>query len=119
MIDNSTQHDDRSTENHHKPIPSKRFVVPCLAAASLALVGCQIAMKAQQPAQPAPGSRASASTLPATNTNAVVDAANTFLATLSQQQQAVVQIELTPQNAARWSNFPSGWSHATASFSGT
>ena len=37
---------------------------------------------------------------------AVVDAANAFLATLSEQQRTVAQIELTPQNAARWSNFP-------------
>ncbi len=36
----------------------------------------------------------------------VVDAANAFLNTLSDEQRKIAQIELTPQNAARWSNFP-------------
>jgi hypothetical protein len=39
---------------------------------------------------------------------AVVDAANAFLATLSEKQRPVAQIDLTAGNAARWSNFPAG-----------
>ena len=38
----------------------------------------------------------------------VVDAADAFLATLSKEQRAIAQIELTPRLAARWSNFPGG-----------
>ena len=39
---------------------------------------------------------------------AVADAANAFLATLSEKQRAVAQIELTHRLAARWTNFPGG-----------
>ncbi len=38
----------------------------------------------------------------------VVDAANAFLATLSEEQRAIAQIELKPQLAIRWTNFPGG-----------
>ncbi len=38
----------------------------------------------------------------------IVDAADAFLATLSEQQRATAQIELTPQLAVRWTNFPGG-----------
>lgn len=46
---------------------------------------------------------------PSPGAPAAVDAANAFLSTLSEQQRKVAQIELTPQNAARWSNFPAGF----------
>src|SRR5579864_6077377 len=38
----------------------------------------------------------------------VVDAADAFLATLSAEQRAIAQIELKPQLAVRWTNFPGG-----------
>lgn len=38
----------------------------------------------------------------------VVDAANAFLATLSAEQRAIAQIELKPELAIRWTNFPGG-----------
>ena len=38
----------------------------------------------------------------------VLDAANAFLAMLSEKQRGVAQIELTPRLAGRWSNFPGG-----------
>jgi hypothetical protein len=38
----------------------------------------------------------------------VVDAADAFLATLSEEQHATAQIELKPQLAAKWSNLPGG-----------
>src|SRR4051794_14157497 len=38
----------------------------------------------------------------------VVDAAEAFLATLSEQQRSTAQVELTPQLAVRWTNFPGG-----------
>ena len=40
--------------------------------------------------------------------NDVVDAGEAFLATLSVEQRATAQIELTPQLAVRWTNFPGG-----------
>ncbi len=38
----------------------------------------------------------------------VVDAGEAFLATLSEEQRAIAQIELKPQLAVRWTNFPGG-----------
>ena len=38
----------------------------------------------------------------------VVDAAEAFLTTLSEEQRATAQIELKPQLAVRWTNFPGG-----------
>ncbi len=38
----------------------------------------------------------------------VVDAADAFLATLSEKERATAQVELTPKLAARWTNFPGG-----------
>jgi Protein of unknown function (DUF3500) len=38
----------------------------------------------------------------------VVDVADAFLATLSEEQRAIAQIELKPQLAIRWTNFPGG-----------
>ncbi|WP_165073846.1 DUF3500 domain-containing protein [Paludisphaera rhizosphaerae] len=38
----------------------------------------------------------------------VVDAADAFLATLSDEQRAIAQIELKPSLAIRWTNFPGG-----------
>jgi hypothetical protein len=38
----------------------------------------------------------------------VVDAGEAFLATLSDEQRATAQIELTPRLAVRWTNFPGG-----------
>ncbi len=37
-----------------------------------------------------------------------MDAGEAFLATLSEEQRAIAQIELTPQLAVRWTNFPGG-----------
>ena len=37
-----------------------------------------------------------------------MDAADAFLATLSEEQRAIAQIELKPQLAVRWTNFPGG-----------
>ena len=38
----------------------------------------------------------------------VVDAGEAFLAMLTEEQRAVARIELKPQLAANWSNFPEG-----------
>ena len=58
-------------------------------------------------AQPTPA--AVAPDLPASpKASDVVDAADAFLATLSDEQRATTQIELTPKLAVRWTNFPGG-----------
>ena len=76
------------------------------------------------------GPRAAAQTAPATShtpdllaspkVTDVVSAADAFLATLSDEQRAIAQIELKPQLAVRWTNFPGGSKCcATASFTAT
>ena len=57
---------------------------------------------AQAPARPRPDLHASPKAAD------VVDAADAFLATLTEEQRATAQIELTPQLAVRWTNFPGG-----------
>ena len=52
--------------------------------------------------------RASPALLASPKAADVVDAADAFLATLSEEQRAIAQIELTPQLAVRWTNFPGG-----------
>jgi uncharacterized protein DUF3500 len=59
-------------------------------------------------APPAPTASPAPTLLASPQAAAVADAANAFLATLSEQQRAVAQIELTHRLAARWSNFPGG-----------
>ena len=58
--------------------------------------------------QAAADAPAAASLHGATNTEAVTEAAQAFLATLSEQQRTVAQVDLSAQNATRWSNFPAG-----------
>ena len=58
--------------------------------------------------QAAPAASAAPTLLASPNAAAVVDAADAFLATLSDKQRAIAQIELTHRLAARWTNFPGG-----------
>ena len=95
----------------------KQLALPCFTAGLLVVAGCQLAMKADQSATtrgvaaPVAGAPTTNKETPnlfvAENTGAVVDAANAFLATLSDAQRKTAIVEYTPQNAARWSNFPS------------
>ncbi len=62
----------------------------------------QAAAQATQSASPAPP------LLDSPKAADVVDAADAFLATLSEEQRATTQIELKPQLAVRWTNFPGG-----------
>jgi len=73
-----------------------------LLAANLGSAAPRATVQANPAASPAPMLLASP------NADAVADAAKAFLATLSEQQRAVAQIELTPRLAGRWSNFPVG-----------
>lgn len=83
-------------------------LVLAAAHAGSATAGAEAARPASS--QTAPSAADAAPALPsAANAPAVVDAANAFLATLSDQQRSVARIALTPGNAARWSNFPAGF----------
>ncbi len=76
----------------------------------MGFVAAYLASHAPRAAAPAARAALPAPTLPpSAGAPAVVDAANAFLVTLSPQQRKVAQIEMTPQNAARWSNFPAGF----------
>lgn len=86
------------------------FVLTAVGTLPIGFVAAYLASTAPRAAaqttRTAPAA-SSVATLPAsTGAPAVADAANAFLATLSQQQRAVVQIELAPGPAAQWSNFP-------------
>lgn len=95
---------------------NQRIFIPLCAAVSVLPLGLLVvrANSANEQTGPVQGKVAPAPVLPspslpaAPGSAAVVDAANAFLATLSEQQRTVVQIELTPNLAARWSNFPVG-----------
>ena len=71
-------------------------------AAYLSSAAPRVAAQTASAAKAAP----SPALLEAPGAPAVVDAANAFLATLSDTQKAMVQVGQTSQNAARWSNFP-------------
>ena len=58
--------------------------------------------------QVAPTASPAPTLLASPNAAAVADASDAFLATLSEKQRAVAQIELTHRLAARWTNFPGG-----------
>ena len=73
-----------------------------LLAANLGSAAPRAAAQAAPAASPAPTLLASPKAAD------VVDAADAFLATLSEEQRAIAQIELTPQLAVRWTNFPGG-----------
>ena len=62
----------------------------------------------QAAAQAAPAASPAPALLASPKAADVVDAADAFLATLSEEQRAIAQIELTPQLAVRWTNFPGG-----------
>jgi Protein of unknown function (DUF3500) len=72
-------------------------------AANLGSVGPRAAA-----AQTAPATAQTPDLLASPKGADVVDAADAFLATLSEQQRATAQIELAPQLAVRWTNFPGG-----------
>src|SRR5580700_8820972 len=73
-----------------------------LLAANLIFVAPRAAAQTSPAASPAPPLLASQKAAD------VVDAGEAFLATLSAEQRATAQIELAPQLAVRWTNFPGG-----------
>src|SRR4051812_42628368 len=73
-----------------------------LLAAHFSLVTPDAAAQTTPAASPAPA------LLTSPKAADVVDAAEAFLATLSEEERATAQIELTPRLAVRWTNFPGG-----------
>ena len=87
---------------------NKRALFTLAAAAVTLPIGVIAAyLSSAAPRVAARAARAAAPDLQASvRAPAVAEAADAFLATLSERQRAVAQIELTSQNAGRWSNFP-------------
>jgi hypothetical protein len=78
-------------------------------ALPLGLIAANLGFVAPRAAAQAPPAASAAPDLLASPREAdVVDAADAFLATLSEQQKATAQIELAPRLAAKWTNFPGG-----------
>jgi Protein of unknown function (DUF3500) len=88
--------------------PAFLTLTAAAGALSLGLLAVNFGSVAPQAAAQATQA-AAAPDLPASPKAAdVVDAADAFLATLTEEQRATAQIELTPQLAVRWTNFPGG-----------
>jgi hypothetical protein len=88
---------------------SARTVLALTAAAgtlSLAIFATNVGSFAPQAVAQTPTPRPDLLASP--KADDVVDAGEAFLATLSEEQRATAQIELTPQLAVRWTNFPGG-----------
>jgi hypothetical protein len=77
-------------------------------ALSLGLLAVNSGSVAPQAAAHTTPAAAAADLLASPKAADVVDAADAFLATLTEEQRATARIELTPQLAARWTNFPGG-----------
>jgi hypothetical protein len=78
------------------------YVASALAAVALALAGCSSSSD-----DTSTSASASASST-AAGVDAVVDAANAFLGTLTAAQTKIAQLEFTKANAVAWSNLPCG-----------
>ncbi len=92
-----------------RPGVSARTILALTATAgtlSLAIFATNLMSVVPEAAAQSPASRPDLLASP--NVADVVDAAEAFMATLPEGQRAVAQIELTPQLAVRWTNFPGG-----------
>jgi hypothetical protein len=74
----------------------------------LGILAANFGIATRRAAAQAPAAARVPTLLASPNVADVVDAADAFLATLSEKQRAVAQIELTHRLAARWTNFPGG-----------
>jgi hypothetical protein len=79
-----------------------------VSAISLAALAASLGSPPRAAAQAAPATSAPPELFASPRASEVVDAADTFLATLSDEQRAIAQIELKPSLAVRWTNFPGG-----------
>jgi hypothetical protein len=88
---------------------SAKTVLTLTAAASaisLGILAANLSSAAPQPTAQAKQATATADLLASPKVTDVADAANAFLALLTDQQRAVADIELKPELAVRWTNFP-------------
>jgi hypothetical protein len=89
--------------------PSFLALAAAAAALPFGLLAANLGPASPQPAtQATPAAAPSPDLLPSPKAADVVDAANAFMATLSEKQRAAAQLELKPDLAANWSNFPEG-----------
>ncbi len=89
--------------------PNLLALAAAAAALPLGLLAANLGSAAPRAAaQTTPAASPAPTLLASPNAAAVADAADAFLATLSEKQRAVAQIELTPRLAVRWTNFPGG-----------
>jgi hypothetical protein len=106
-------------KNAHRRSPRRKTkAAVAFAAATAALLGALYAnanaasvqgnATAAASASPTSSATSTASTTAATSVSDVVDAANTFLDTLDDDQQAEVLLDFTEANATAWSNLPCG-----------
>ena len=104
-------------KNAHRRSPRRKTkAAVAFAAATAALLGALYANANAASVQDSPTASASAtssatstaSTTAATSVSDVVDAANTFIDTLDDDQQAEVLLDFTEANATAWSNLPCG-----------
>ncbi|WP_148595791.1 DUF3500 domain-containing protein [Aquisphaera giovannonii] len=84
-----------------------------LAAAASALPLCVLAVASRSDGARAAAATATAAQAPpallaSPRATEVVDAADAFLATLSEEQRAIAQVGLESRLAVRWTNFPGG-----------
>jgi Protein of unknown function (DUF3500) len=90
----------------------KKLALVVLAAAASALplgfLAANFGIATPHAAAQAPTSAQTPPLLASPKVADVVDAADAFLATLSDEQRAIAQIELKPSLAVRWTNFPGG-----------
>ena len=89
--------------------PTLLALVAAVGALPLGLLAANLGSAAPRSvAQTAPVASLTPALLASPNAAAVADAADAFLATLSTEQRAIAQIELKPELAIRWTNFPGG-----------
>jgi hypothetical protein len=89
--------------------PTVLALTAAAGALSLGSLAAKLApVTPQAAAQATPAATAVPDLPPSPKVADVVDAGEAFLATLSEEQRATAQIELTPKLAVRWTNFPGG-----------
>ena len=100
----------RVTKNRSASDEQTSLSHPIAAAGTLplGLLAANFGSVAPQAAAQATRAAAAPTLLASPKAADVVDAAEAFLATLSEEQRATAQIELTPQLAIRWTNLPGG-----------
>ena len=88
--------------------PALLVLAAAAGALPLGLLAANFGMATPHAAAQTPSASQAPPLLASPKEAEVVDAADAFLATLSDEQRAIAQIELKPSLAIRWSNLPGG-----------